>query len=157
MPIALANPPPPPAQVAQPSPTAPHWLPGTWKGSKDGAAIEEIWIRGQSGLLGVFRMEKGSTAIFLEAMVIEPEGAETLLRIRHFGPGLKSAWEDRERPVTFRLAVSDDREARFEGTGPWAGQTLRYLRTGPSSLEVILEKPVDGKPRRSVFQFTREP
>lgn len=145
----------PPALVAVPTPPAPDWLAGTWKGTRDGAAIEEHWSRGASGLLGVFRMERGKVAVFLEAMVLEPEGTDLVLRIRHFGPGLKTAWEDKDRPVTFRLVVANDREARFEGTGPWAGETLHYLRTGDSGLEVSLEKQVDGKPKRSVFTFTR--
>lgn len=146
-----------PAQVARPALLAPQWLPGSWKGSKDGTTIEEHWTKGESGLLGVFRMEKGAATVFLEAMVLEQDGGDMVLRIRHFGPGLKSAWEEKDSPVTFRLVASNDSEARFEGTGRWAGETLRYLRTGPAGLEVSLEKQVDGKPKRSIFQFIRVP
>lgn len=147
----------PSAMVAAPALQIPDWLPGSWKGTRDGASIEEHWSRGTSGLMGFFRMERGNTAVFLEAMVLEPEGADQILRIRHFGPGLKTAWEDKDKPVTFRLASANDREARFEGTGPWTGESLHYLRTGDSGLEVTLEKQVDGKPKRSVYKFTRVP
>ena len=145
------------AQPLPAAPQAPDWLLGTWKGTAAGRVIEERWSRGASGLLGVFRMERGNAAVFLELMVLEPEGTDLVLRIRHFGPGLKTAWEDKDKPVLFRLVLSNGQEARFEGSGPWAGETLRYLRTGTDGLEVTLEKQVDGKPKRSTFRFNRVP
>lgn len=157
--VPLPQPPPPnPPALAAPAPLAGlDWLAGTWQGSEAGSAYEEVWRRGASGFHGMFRMERGSVAVFLEAMVLETDGAEVLLRIRHFGPGLKQAWEDKDRPVVFRLAHATPQEARFEGTGPLAGETLRYLRTGPATLEVTLDKTVQGAPRRSTFRFTRLP
>ena len=157
MPLPLALPPAPPALTAPAPLTSLAWLEGTWRGAGEGTRFEEHWSRGLSGFQGMFRMERGAVSVFLEAMVLEPEGADHLLRIRHFGPGLRVAWEDKERPVVFRLASASDREARFEGTGPWTGETLRYLRTGSAGLDVILEKVVDGLPKRSTFRFTRVP
>ncbi len=147
----------PPALTAPAPLAALDWLAGTWLGSEAGSAYEEVWRRGASGFHGMFRMERGSAAVFLEAMVLEADGAEVLLRIRHFGPGLKQAWEEKDRPVVFRLALATPQEARFEGTGAVAGETLRYLRTGPAALEVTLDKTVQGTPRRSTFRFTRQP
>lgn len=146
----------PPPQIAPAPLAAPDWLAGSWRGGGSGAAYEEHWSRGGSGLLGLFRMERGEASVFLEAMVIEREGNDTVLRIRHFGPGLKTAWEEKDRPVVFRLAHADGREVRFEGTGPWTGETLHYRRTDPDGLEVVLEKKgPDGRPRRSAFTFHR--
>ena len=157
MPPLQPPPPAPPVQAAPARPAAFDWLVGRWRGGEGDTAFEETWSQGASGLLGMFRLERGGAAVFLELMVLDADGAEVLLRIRHFGPGLKQAWEEKDRPVVFRLALATPQEARFEGTGAVAGETLRYLRTGPAALEVTLDKTVQGTPRRSTFRFTRQP
>lgn len=157
MPFLQPPPPNPPAQTAPAPLAALDWLAGDWRGVNGDIVHEEVWRKGASGFHGMFRMERGSAAVFLEAMVLEADGAEVLLRLRHFGPGLKQAWEEKDRPVVFRLALATPQEARFEGTGAVAGETLRYRLTGPASLEVTLDKTVQGAPRRSTFRFTRQP
>ena len=131
-------------------PTVPQelsFIAGTWR-MKDGATLhEETWTQGPAGLLGAYRVSEGASAKFFELSVIESDGAELLLRMRMFRPGLVSAGE---KPLEFMLHGIDDGIAIFRGVGGEKGTTLSYEKKG-EGLRVTLMKS-DGA---TVFDFTK--
>ncbi len=130
------------------------WLAGRWVGRWNGMEIEESWLPAMGGgLVGTFRAIEGGKPAFYELCVLEPEGASFTLRIRHFGGGLV-AWEEKERPLAFRLVSLRPGIARFEDSSD-PPERLTYRRLGRRALEIVLENTADGKPRRTVFRFAR--
>ena len=111
-----------------------NWMAGRWRGESEGRPFEEHWIPGNGCLSGFARETEGANTTLFEIMSLEPgeDGAE--LRIRHFGPGLREAWEEKDQPMVFRLIGADDEEAAFEGRGAQAGERLSYRRKGPDQL-----------------------
>jgi hypothetical protein len=137
------------------SPLAPlAWISGTWVGSEADTHIEESWSepRGLS-MVGSFRMLQQGAPRFYELMTLEREGEQTLLRLKHFGPGLL-AWEEKDEAPTFRLAAVTGSEATFENVGTDKVRRIRYQRSG-DALVITLES--DGKqPQQFRFRRTRD-
>ena len=67
------------------------WLQGSWIHDHGDASIEEHWSRSGAGFVGMFREAKKHRSTFMEIMAIETDGADVIMSIRHFGPGLKTA------------------------------------------------------------------
>jgi hypothetical protein len=143
--------------TARPSPDAPSplaplaWISGTWVGGEAGTHLEESWSEAKgNSMLGGFRMLEGGAPQFYELMTLEREGEHTLLRLKHFGPGLV-AWEEKDEAPTFRLAAVTGSEATFENVGTDQVRRIRYERTG-DALVITLEH--DAKPPQQ-FRFRR--
>ena len=137
---------------AAPSALAPlAWLSGTWVGVEGGTYIEESWSAPESDqMLGRFRMLKNGAPQFYELMTLEREGEQTLMRMKHFAPGLV-AMEEKDEAPTYRLAAVTDSEATFENVGTDKVRRIRYQRTG-DALVISLER--DAKPPQQ-FRFRR--
>jgi hypothetical protein len=126
------------------------WVSGTWVGGEAATYLEESWSepKGHS-MLGSFRMLKDGAPQFYELMTLDREGEQTLLRLKHFGPGLQ-AWEEKDEAPTFRLAAVAGMEATFENVGTDEVRRIRYQRTG-DALVITLERDAK-QPQQFRFQ-----
>lgn len=115
------------------------WLDGRWVKAYGENFMEEHWSNLGGTFMGMCREMKDGESTFFEIMVIEPEGTDTVMRIRHFGPGLKSAWEDRDRTVVFKLGVHDSKSAVFTGVGANEGDRITYKLQGKEILDITTE------------------
>lgn len=132
------------------------WMVGRWKGRADGQPYEEHWSLEKGAMVGMFRKMHGANSVFFEIMVIEPGASGPVLRLRHFGPGLLKAWEEKDAFVAFRLTQCGEKEAVFEGEGGQAGKRLTYRKEGPDGLLCIGEFIHGGKRTVERFVFQRE-
>lgn len=73
-----------PAAVAQPLEKL-TFLEGTWRGTMDGDAVEEIWSAPSGdSLAGIFRWVSSGKTTLYELLSIKAEGDDAVLRLRHF-------------------------------------------------------------------------
>jgi len=141
---------------AQPAATADlPWLAGRWTWEGGGRTQEEIWSLQGDQFAGLFRETREGRSVFFEIMALEPEEGGPVLRIRHFGPGLLRAWEEREAPKAFRLVRASASEAVFEGMGAAEGSRLHYRLTAPDALVITGEFLHGGKRVNEVFTLRR--
>lgn len=131
------------------------WMTGHWTGATADTRTEEHWSLVNGCMAGFFRQMEGANSVFFEIMAIEPDEKGALLRIRHFGPGLRRAWEERDRCVSFRLGAHSAEEAVFDGVGAQAGERLIYRLTGPDALRITGEFLRNGRKTVETFEFTR--
>lgn len=89
------------------------FLAGTWRGSR-GGVVEEIWGTPQgNNIIGCFRWLKADgTPMMLEMLAITAEADAIRLRLRHYSATL-SAKEEKDQPLTLRLATHDRASAVF--------------------------------------------
>ena len=120
------------------------WLDGRWVKAYGENFMEEHWSNLGGSFLGMCREMKNGESTFIEIMVIEPDGADTVMRIRHFGPGLKTAWEDKDRTIVFKLGVHDSKSAVFTGVGANEGERITYKLQGKEILDITTEFVRDG-------------
>lgn len=101
------------AKAADPL-TPVKFLAGRWVHVDAQGATEEHWSapRG-SAMMGMFRWDRpdGSPVMF-EILTITAEGGDVLLRLRHYSPKLV-AKEDKDKPMTLKLAEHSERKAVF--------------------------------------------
>lgn len=143
-------------KVIDPKPIqAISWMDGRWVKAYGDNFMEEHWSNLGGTFLGMCREMKDGESTFIEIMVIEPEGADTVMRIRHFGPGLKSAWEEKDRTVVFKLGAHDNKSAVFEGLGPNEGERLAYKLIGKEILEITAEFIREGKKTTEIFRMKK--
>jgi hypothetical protein len=128
------------------------WLDGRWVKAYGDTFMEEHWSALGGTFVGMCREIKDGNSTFIEIMVIEPDGEDTVLRIRHFGPGLKSAWEEKETPMVFKLSERSNKKAVFEGTGVNQGENIIYSLLTKDILDITTEFVRDGK---KVVETTR--
>ena len=147
-PAVSTAPSPRPANLAQLS-----WIAGHWVDDAGGDLSEEIWAapNGDS-MIGMWRyVAKGKMQIF-ELLSIREEEGGPVFRLRHFDPRMV-AREEKDKPLALKLVALKDREAAFEGPGQPAGTVrLTYRRPATDTLSVTLEK--DG--RSQEFRFRRQ-
>ncbi len=132
------------------------WLDGVWISEQADEVMEEHWSFSKNGLLGMFREIKNGRSTFFEIMCIEQEEHEVLLRIRHFGPALKTAWEERDNPMTFILTQFSDSLAIFAGANSQQGERLIYRLNNRNSLTITGEFLHSGKKVVEIFSFIRK-
>ena len=131
-------------------------LTGTWLGEEKETRIEEHWRFAEGSYLGMFRMLKAGKSSFFELMAIErSEGGDLVLRIRHFGPFLGSAWEEKNEPTAFRVAAAGPQEITFEGIGKHAGTRLHYTFKDRELTVSLVKTGPDGKTSRSEYRFRK--
>jgi hypothetical protein len=129
------------------------WLAGDWRGKLGESWIEEVWGEpiGRS-MVGHFRAVARDTAKFYELNVLELDGSQVFLRIRHFGPGL-DPWE-KGQALNFRMVERGIRRAVFADASQTPPERLVYERHGDRLL-IRLEKTTAGKPSTTEFRFHR--
>jgi hypothetical protein len=128
------------------------WLDGRWVKAYGDNFMEEHWSNLGGTFMGMCQEMKDGKATFLEISVIEPDGEDTVMRIRHFGPGLKSAWEEKEAPMVFKLGEHSNKKAVFEGAGVNQGEKVVYSLLTKDILDITTEFLRGGK---KVVETTR--
>lgn len=91
------------------------FLAGSWRGEMNGSFVEENWSRPEgNNIIGTFRwLKKDGTPAMFEMLTITREADVTRLRLRHYSPTL-AAKEERDQPMTLRLAEVSGKRAVFE-------------------------------------------
>lgn len=91
------------------------WLTGYWVGTGLGGDCEELWLPvADNTMNGIFRFLKEGQTQFSEYMILEEAEGTVSLKIKHFSRDL-TAWEDKERWVTFPLVKIENNTAYFSG------------------------------------------
>lgn len=124
------------------------WLVGAWEGEGLGGFVEEIWTPPRGGaMMGSFRLIKDGKVSFYEILsMVEHEGG-LQLRLKHFHGDL-TAWEEKEKVVTFSFESAEPGVLRFKG--------LVFQRVDDDRLQIDLKlRGDDGVVRTEVFHFRR--
>jgi hypothetical protein len=129
------------------------FMTGHWVGGDQGDLSEEVWSSPEGdSMMGMWRyVAEGQTRIY-EILTLTAEGANVVLRIRHFDPKLV-AREEKDRAVELPLVAKGPREAVFEGPeyNVKGNVRLTYRRPTDDTLVGLLEK--EGK--KEEFRFRR--
>ena len=127
------------------------FISGRWTGEMDGGVIDEHWSAPSGdNMMCVFRFVKGGKAIFYEILLIEMTASGPVLRLKHFNPGL-TGWEEKNEVHSYPLVELDKNKAVFEK--PDKTTRMRFQRTSPESLLVVLERMKDGKTTSEEFKY----
>lgn len=136
----------PPATLAQVA-----WIAGDWQGEAGpGALSQEVWAAPAGDcMMGMWRLVIDGKVKLFESLSITQEDGGPVLRLRHFGrDGV--GWEERDRPLTLRLAEISDGVAAFAGPGRSGPLRIVYRRTGDDTMSVAVEK--DGGSEQFAFR-----
>ncbi len=124
------------------------WLIGHWKGTGLGGVSEEIWADPVGGvMMGMYRLVTDGKPSFYEFMHLAEDQGSLTLKLKHFNPDL-TAWEEKDRFVSFPLVKLGDKEAFFSGL------TFRLLADG--KLEIFLALQQNGKVREERFVLEKQ-
>jgi hypothetical protein len=121
------------------------WLAGQWRSQQGGVVSEEHWSAPAGDcIMGMFRQVKEGRMQFAELILIEQEGDDAVMRLKHFGPGLRDL--DGGRSYEFRLTRAGDSEAVFEHPQEsfQGHRRLVYRREG-GIMHVRIEDDREGK------------
>jgi hypothetical protein len=123
------------------------WLVGHWKGTGLGGVSEEIWSEPAGGvMMGMYRLVVNGKPSFYEFIHLAEENGSLVMKLKHFNADL-TAWEEKERFVTFRLVKLGANEAYFSGL---------TLRRSVDRLQVFLAlRDKEGKVREEEFRMER--
>lgn len=122
------------------------WLVGYWKGEGFGGECDEIWMPPTDNTIqGIFRYAKEGKINFTEYMVIEEKDSTLALKLKHFSKDL-SAWEEKEKWITFNLVKIEGQTAYFDG--------LTYHREG-DVLTIKLKLTSNEKTWIEEFKFVK--
>jgi hypothetical protein len=124
------------------------WLVGHWKGTGLGGVSEEIWSEPAGGvMMGMYRLVVNGKPSFYEFMHLAEENGSLVMKLKHFNPDL-TAWEEKERFVTFRLVKIGPNEAYFSGL---------TFRRSVDRLQIFLAiRDQEGKVREEEFRLERQ-
>ena len=125
------------------------WLAGHWTGESLGGIVDEIWSPPRGGaMMGMFRLVKDDKPAFYELMTILEEEGTLVLRLKHFGGGDLSAWEEKEETVDFPLVEVAGNAFHFDG--------LSFRLESADRVRVHLAmRGKDGTAREETFAYTR--
>jgi hypothetical protein len=143
-----------PLVAAESSPSADladlAWIAGDWVGQEDDSLIQEQWSAPEgSDMMGMFRLIQAGEVVFYEFMTITRTESGTVLRIKHFDPGLVG-WEEKAESVLFDLKEVADHRAVFETEKDGNPERLVFERF-ENELSITLEKPAKGT--RTPFRY----
>jgi len=130
------------------------WMEGHWTMERDGGRADEVWMAPLDGsMVGSLRWVVPGQMHVLEFLVIEQQGAEVILRFKHFHRDYR-AWED--SPNIYRLVRVEDGTATFEdvdcnGRIP---QFLIYSRQSSDQLTFRGDSP-DGQGEPLILEYER--
>lgn len=124
------------------------WLTGHWTGIGLGGKTDEMWTPAVSGhMSGTFRVFRDGKLQFSEYFTIAEIDGSLTLSLLHFNPGLQG-WEEKGKPVTYRLVNIDGDKICFDG--------LTYEKTGPGKMRAIVAmKTKEKSVKELVFEFTK--
>lgn len=133
-----------------------HWLEGTWRNATIDSAGEERWVVLPGGNLAGSAWETGKEGVphFIEALSLSTQGAQVILRLRHFDGTLARAWEDKTTPVVFVATECVLGRVRFTGQGAQAGEAITYSRE-KDRLSFVGDFIHKGKPHRIDLEMVR--
>jgi hypothetical protein len=145
----IANTLPAPAESVGPPATleAMRWLVGHWKGTGLGGVSEEIWSEPAGGvMMGMYRLVVNGKPSFYEFIHLAEENESLVMKLKHFNADL-TAWEEKERFVTFPLVKLGANEAYFSGL---------TIRRSVDRLQLFLAlRDREGKVREEEFRMER--
>jgi hypothetical protein len=139
------------APAGSPGPTATleamKWLVGHWKGTGLGGVSEEMWSEPAGGvMMGMYRLVVNGKPSFYEFIHLAEENGSVVMKLKHFNADL-TAWEDKERFVTFRLVKLGANEVHFSGL---------TFRRSDDRLQIFLAlRDKEGKVREEEFRMER--
>ena len=138
-----------PAEGAGPKATLADaaWLIGAWSGTGLGGVSEETWSAPAAGaMMGMYRLIVNGRVTFYEFMNLAEEKGTLTLRLKHFNADM-TAWEEKDRFVTFRLARVTPSELAFGG--------LTFRKVGDNTLNIFLALRDATGVREEAFVLTR--
>jgi hypothetical protein len=123
------------------------WLVGHWKGTGLGGVSEEIWSEPAGGvMMGMYRLVVSGKPSFYEFIHLAEENGSLVMKLKHFNPDL-TAWEEKDKFVTFRLVKFGPNEAYFSGL---------TFRRSVDRLQIFLAlRDKEGKVREEEFRMER--
>ena len=131
------------------------WLVGDWSGEKGSGIVEEQWSAEAGGaMMGMFRWLAKDEVRLYEFLLIEPGPRGPVMRIKHFGPGLKG-WEEKEESLAFYLESHSAGRAVFAMDPRIEDTRLVYETTGDRALTVSLVKRKEGQESVTRFDYSR--
>jgi hypothetical protein len=133
-----------------------HWMAGAWRDDSAATQSEERWIVGPDDRLmgSSWSLHPGAGGGVVEAETIQANGADIVLRLRHFSGDLTLAREEKDAPMLFAAASCADRSIVFDGQGPRAGEHITYRRAG-DTLTFIGDFIHQGQPLRVAIDFKK--
>ncbi len=113
------------------------WIAGHWETKRQGALLQEHWSEpAGDGMMGMFRWLKKDKTWIYELLAIREENGSLVFRFRHFSDKLH-AWEEKEKPLMFRLVSLTKREAVFEN--PTGDNPGRYIFSKPDDKSLVVK------------------
>jgi hypothetical protein len=123
------------------------WLIGHWKGTGLGGVSEEMWSAPEGGvMMGMYRLVIKGKPSFYEFIHLAEENGTLVMKLKHFNPDL-TAWEEKDRFVTFRLVKLEPEAVYFSG--------LTFRRSGDRLQIFLALRDKDGKVREEEFRMER--
>ena len=125
-----------------------QWLVGDWRGSGLGMQATESWTPAAAGtMVGTFRAMQKDKLVFSEFFMLKENNGALELRLKHFDADF-TAWEEKDKFVTFKFIRGEKHRAYFEG--------LTYQLTDAGELHVwVAMKKKDGTYNEGSFVFQR--
>ncbi|WP_295768694.1 DUF6265 family protein [uncultured Mucilaginibacter sp.] len=132
------------------------FMAGTWTLKHQWGDMEEFWGPPMgNNMVSSYRCVKDGKVVFYEFVVIEQTNGDPVMKMRHFNPG-SIAWEDKDKPHTYKLIVLTKSKAVFEDDKKEV--KLTYERTSSTKMNCILEeKDKKGKLQKDIFAYTLKP
>ncbi len=124
-----------------------RWLSGSWEANVGTGLMDEHWNEPSGDTIqGMGRGVRNGKTVFLEFMLIRPEGADIVLTI--IPPG--------EQEIKFRLTQSSSNEAVFENPARDFPKKILYRLNADGSIFSRVEGHSNGKPISQDFAFRRK-
>lgn len=124
-----------------------QWLVGHWKGTGLGGVSEEMWAEPAGGvMMGMYRLVIDGKPSFYEFIHLAEENGSLVMKLKHFNADL-TAWEEKDRFVTFPLVKLGANEAYFSG--------LTFRRSADRLQIFLAMRDKEGKVREEEFLLDR--
>jgi hypothetical protein len=124
------------------------WLVGSWKGQGLGGVSEETWSAPAGGvMMGMYRLVIDGKPSFYEFLHLAEDQGSLVLKLKHFNADL-TAWEEKERFVTFELVKMSEQELFFDG--------LTFRRLTDDRMEIFLAILRKGQVVEERFELERQ-
>ncbi len=130
------------------------WLEGQWHGGvKDKSAFEEHWSApAAGGMMGMFRLLQGGKLAVYEFPLIEQDGDDVVMRLRHY----RAQMADVDKaPIRLKLTEISSDKYTFENPDNDKPKRITYARETPDRIVVTVETVRDGDPARFTLHLER--
>jgi len=133
-----------------------RWIAGAWRDDSADARTEERWVVGPDDRLvgAAWTLHPGAGGGVIEAMTLQNDGANVVMRLRHFSGDLAMAREEKDAPMVFVASACGDRSVVLDGRGERAGEHMTYERAG-DTLTFIGDFIHEGQPLRVRVGFKK--